>query len=118
MELSRGTLQLWSEALHSMIFQVHLLLVLLYLQYFYHVESTCIYEWAYHQHSVVNESTNKMIYVQTWQRAIINPQFYSDNLRYIWHMIVELLDCLWHCICWPMIILMIFYDRTPHILRS
>jgi hypothetical protein len=49
----------------AMIFQVHLLLVLIYLQYVYHVESTHVYEWAYHQQSVVNESTNKMRFVQT-----------------------------------------------------
>jgi hypothetical protein len=85
MELSRGTLQLWSEALHSMIFQVHFLLVLLYLQYFYHVESTCIYEWAYHQHSVLNESTNKMRCVQIGQRAIISPSAVGHRLHIVLH---------------------------------
>jgi hypothetical protein len=49
----------------AMIFQVPLLLVFLYLQSVYHVESTCVYEWAYHQQIIINESTNKMSYVQT-----------------------------------------------------
>jgi hypothetical protein len=49
----------------AMIFQEHFLLVLIYLQYVYHVESTHVYEWACHQQSIVNESTNKMRFVQT-----------------------------------------------------
>jgi hypothetical protein len=50
----------------ALIFQVHLLLVLQYLQSVYLVESTCVYEWTYHQQIVVNESTNKMGRVQTY----------------------------------------------------
>jgi hypothetical protein len=58
-------------------------------------------------------------YSRQAQRATVSPHSYSDMLGYIGHMIVELLDCLWHCLCWPMIREnAIFYDWTPHILRS
>jgi hypothetical protein len=49
----------------AMIFQVHFILVFLYLKSGYHVESTCVYEWAYYQQVVLNESTNKVSCDQT-----------------------------------------------------
>jgi hypothetical protein len=33
----------------------------------------------------------------------LSPQFISDVLDYIRHMVAELLDFLWHYLCWQMI---------------
>jgi hypothetical protein len=41
------------------------------------------------------------------------PQFNSDVLGCIMHIVVDWHDCLWHCLYWPMIRAM-----TPYILRS
>jgi Co/Zn/Cd efflux system component len=69
-----------------MIFQVYLSFVFLYLQY------SC-----------------------QAQRATVSLHFYSDMLGNIGHMIVELLDCLWHCLCCPMIRAMPYFMIGPHI---
>jgi hypothetical protein len=38
--------------------------------------------------SILNESTNKMCCVQGRQRATVSPQFSSDVLSYVRHMVV------------------------------
>jgi hypothetical protein len=63
--------------------------------------------------SILNYSTNKMSYVQDRERTTVSPQFIFDVLGYIRHMVVELLDFLWHYLCWPMIRAMTYFMTGP-----
>jgi hypothetical protein len=63
--------------------------------------------------SILNDSTNKMSCIQCRERTTVSPQFISDVLGYIRHIVAELFDFLWHYLCWTMIRAMTYFMIGP-----